>query len=170
MADRVSDPPSLPAWPPFDLFAHPVPANKGRKGRPQHAPTPENLGKIIQLYAEGRTDAEVAAALLISIDTMKRHYFASEDLRRVRRNARLFMEGELLARLNQQSLAGKTSATEKLLKRIEKAALGPAPSVAKSKKAKGLKETRIDQARHAGATDKGWGELIGPESRPLSTH
>lgn len=112
-----------PGWLPFDLLGDPVPANKGEKARPQHAPSAENLEKAVLLYAHRKTDAEVAAALGISIPTLKRHYFSNDELRTIRRNARAFLEGELLARLNRDSLAGKTGATEKLLKRLDKAGL-----------------------------------------------
>lgn len=112
-----------PGWLPFDLLGEPVPANKGMKGRPQHAPSPENLAKAVLLYAMRKTDAEVAAALGITVPTLKAHYFSNSELRAIRRNARAFVEGELLARLNRDSLGGKTGATEKLLKRLDKAGL-----------------------------------------------
>ncbi|WP_100867094.1 hypothetical protein [Novosphingobium kunmingense] len=112
-----------PGWLPFDLLGQPVPPNKGCKGRPQHVPTAENLEKAVLLYAQRKSDADVAAALGISIPTLKEHYFSTRELQAIRRNARAFVEGELLARLNRDSLAGKTGATEKLLKRLDKAGL-----------------------------------------------
>lgn len=112
-----------PGWLPFDLLGHPVPRNKGERSRPEHAVTTENLEKAVLLYALRKTDAEVAAGLGISIPTLKKHYFSNAELQSIRRNARAFVEGELLARLNRDSLAGKTGATEKLLKRLDKAGL-----------------------------------------------
>lgn len=154
-----------PGWLPFDLLGNPVPANKGCKARPQHAPTPENLEKIMLLYAAGKTDGECAAAIGITIPTMKRHYFSSPELQLVRRNAHLVVEAELLARLNAKSKEGSVSATEKLMKRIDKARLGPAVPVAKAKKAKlGKKEQQVEDARYAGLGDKGWGPLLNPAS------
>jgi hypothetical protein len=124
LVDSKNQTGDVPKWLPFDLLGQAVPANKGQRARPQHAPTAENLEKAVLLYALGRKDAEVASAVGISIPTLKRHYFSSPDLQRVRRSARMFFEGELLARLNRDSLAGKTGATEKLLKRLDKAGLG----------------------------------------------
>lgn len=112
-----------PGWLPFDLLGAPVPANKGMKGKPQHAVSPENLVKAILLYAMRRTDLEVASALGITIPTLKKYYFSNSELQSIRRNARAFVEGELLARLNRDSLNGKTGATDKLLKRLDKAGL-----------------------------------------------
>lgn len=149
---------------PFDLLGHPVPANKGCKGRPQHAPTAENLEKIVLTYAMGGSDADAAAAIGVSIDTMKLHYFASPELQRLRRNARAITEAELLGRLNEQSKAGKVAATEKLLKRLDKARLGPVPvAQPKAKKAKGLKEQRAEAAKYAGVGDESWGSLLHPK-------
>lgn len=149
---------------PFDLLGQAVPANKGCKARPQHAPTAENLEKAVVLYGLGRKDADVAAALGISIPTLKRHYFSSPDLQAARRNAAMMLEGELVQRLMEQSKAGKVAATEKLLKRLDKSRLGPAPMVqAKAKKPKGLKEERIERALAAGQEDQSWGTLLHPK-------
>lgn len=153
-----------PGWLPFDLLGHPVPANKGAKARPMHAPTAENLEKAVLLYGMHKSDADVAAALGISIPTLKKHYFASPELQKIRRAAKAFVEGELIARLNEASKAGKVGATEKLLKRLDKAALGPSidTKAPKAKKVKGVKEERRDRAFAAGLEDKGWSDLIGP--------
>lgn len=137
-----------PGWLPFDLLGQPVPKNKGCKGRPQHVATAENLEKAVLLYAMRKTDAEVAAALGITVPTLKAHYFSRAELQSIRRNARAFVEGELLARLSRDSLAGKTGATEKLLKRLDKAGLSALSERIKDRgkpdKAKpiGIKEAR----------------------------
>lgn len=169
MAGDVSSKGGASRWLPFDLLGHPVPANKGEKGRPQHAPAPEILEKIILMMGMGRSERECAAAVGLSIDTMKRHYFVHPEVQRAKQHAGLVLEGELLLRLNQQSLDGKTSATEKLLKRLDKSRLGPAPvAPSKAKKRKGVKEERIDAAWDAGREDDGWGPLLHGESgKPL---
>ena len=150
------------SWLPFDLLGHPVPANKGAKARPQHAPTAENLEKLVLLYGMGKSDAACASAIGVSIPTMKKYYFASPELQRVRRNAQLYLEGELLARLNRQSLDGNTSATEKLFKRLDKARLGEvAPAPAKPKRRKGLKDERREAAYEAGQNTD-WADLLPP--------
>lgn len=169
----AKDVPSLsdgPGWLPFDLLGQPVPANKGCKGRPQHAPTAENLEKLILLYAAGKTDAECAASVGATIPTMKRHYFASAELRKVRQNAAVVVEGEMLSRLNAQSKAGNTSATEKLMKRIDKARLGPVLVAPPKKKKLGKKEQRSAEAKYAGAGTEEWGGLLNGEAGPHPGH
>ncbi|MED5546116.1 MAG: hypothetical protein VYD90_12775 [Pseudomonadota bacterium] len=161
MSDEVSGKGGAPAWLPFDLLGHPVPANKGAKARPQHAPSAENLEKIIILLGMGRSEADCAAAIGLSVPTMKKHYFSHAEVRKAKRHAGLVLEAELLARLNEQSLAGKTSATEKLLKRLDKARLGPVPTAqTRASKRKGVKEERRDAAYDAGRGDDGWGPLL----------
>ena len=165
MSDEVSGKRGQAGWLPFDLLGHPVPANKGEKARPQHAPRAENLEKIILLLGMGRSEADCAAAIGLSLPTMKKHYFSHPQVRLAKRHASVVLEGELLARLNAESLAGKTSATEKLLKRLDKARLGPAPvAPTKAKKRKGVKEQRRDAAYDAGVGDDDWGPLLHGDS------
>lgn len=125
-------------------------------------PTAENLEKLVLLFGMGRTEVDCAAAIGVSVPTMRKHYFSNPDLKRAKRHAGLLLEAELLQRLNQQSIDGKTSATEKLLKRLDKSRLGPAPmhTNSKVKKRKGLKEERQDAAWDAGREDTGWGPLL----------
>ncbi len=166
MTDEVSGKRGGPGWLPFDLLGHPVPPNKGERGRDQHVPTAENLEKLVLLFGMGRTEVDCAAAIGVSVPTMRKHYFSSPELKRAKRHAGLLLEAELLQRLNQQSIDGKTSATEKLLKRLDKSRLGPTPIAApKSKTRKGVKEERRDAAWDAGREDSGWGPLLhGPGS------
>lgn len=168
VSDDVSGKGKRLGWLPFDLLGHPVSANKGEKARPQHAPSTENLEKIILLLGMGRSEADCAAAIGLSVPTMKKHYFSHPEVRLAKRHAALVVEGELLRRLNEQSLAGKTAATEKLLKRLDKAQLGPVPvKPTKVKKRKGVKEERREAAYDAGLSDDGWGPLLHGDSGAL---
>jgi hypothetical protein len=161
VSSDVSSKSGRSGWLPFDLLGHPVPPNKGERGRDQHVPTAENLEKLVLLFGMGRTEVDCAAAIGVSVPTMRKHYFSNPDLKRAKRHAGLRLEAELLQRLNQQSIDGKTSATEKLLKRLDKSRLGPAPvSPTKSTKRKGVKEERRDAAWDAGREDNGWGPLL----------
>lgn len=62
--------------PAFDLLGDPIPPNRGKRGRPQHVPTKENGNKIMLLLAQGWTDIRIAAAIGITVPTLKRHYFS----------------------------------------------------------------------------------------------
>lgn len=165
MGGRKSAEAGRPGWLPFDLLGHPVPPNKGCRGKPQHVPTAENLEKAVLLYANKATDGEVAAALQISVPTLKLHYLSRSELRQIRRNAKAVVEAELLARLNEQSKAGNVGATEKLLKRMDKAQLGAVPATPAKPKAKpkGVKEQQVERAWAAGLEDQNWGSLLHPK-------
>ncbi|WP_408585932.1 hypothetical protein [Novosphingobium sp.] len=152
---------------PFDLLGDPVPVNKGCRGRPQHAKNPEIFESMIRCFGLGWSEARVARAHRLAIQTMNDHYFSTPEERKARQAATDLYEAELLARLDHQSRSGKTAATAHLLKRYDKARLGATPDAPKrKKKPKGLKETRREDAWTAGAGDADWGELIGPQTRP----
>lgn len=162
---KVSEVRQALGWFPTDLLGHPVPANKGAKARPQHAPTAENLEKAMLLYATGRSDAEVAAAVGITPPTLRRHYFSSPELKRLRRSARMVVEGQVLHALARAIADGKVAAIDKMLKRLDKSALGVIAPVLKKAK-KGIKEQRVEDARYAGAGDEEWGGLLGTSGLP----
>lgn len=158
-----------PGWLPFDLLGHPVPANKGQRGRPRHAYDTEIYESLIRCFGLGWSEARVARAHGMSIPTMNAYYFSTREEQRAKRSALDLYEAELLARLDAQSRAGKTAATDKLLKRFDKARLGAspdAPAPTKAKKRKGLKQERRENAWAAGKGDSDWGDLIGPQTRP----
>ena len=163
--NKVSEAGAGIGWFPTDLLGHPVPANKGAKARPQHAPTAENLEIAMLLYAEGRTDADVAAAIGITPPTLRRHYFSSPELKRIRRSARMVVQGQLLLALAKAVAEGKVAAIDKMLKRMDKVALGVIGPVVKAAK-KGLKEKRVEEGRYAGAGDEEWGPLLGTSGLP----
>lgn len=70
----------------FDLFGEPLRRNAGKRGRPEHQPTKENINKIILLLAQGWTNERIAGAIGITIPTLKRHYFSVLKTRDVARD------------------------------------------------------------------------------------
>jgi hypothetical protein len=70
----------------FDLFGDPVPANRGRRGRPQHIPTQENRNKVSMLLALGWNNERIAASLRITPPSLRRHYFSELKFREVARD------------------------------------------------------------------------------------
>ena len=70
----------------FDLFGDPIPDNWGKRGRPQHVPTKENVSKVTMLVALGWGNERVAGALDITLPTFRKHYFSL--VKRLRRTAR----------------------------------------------------------------------------------
>ena len=168
MAKRVSGKGDGPGWLPFDLLGNPVPANKGCRGRPQHAYNIEIFRSLVRCFGMGWSEARVAAGPPPDVKNMNRHYFPTIAERRIKQAAIDLWEAELLGRLDHQSRSGKTAATAQLLKRFDKSRIGTQPEIpaAAKKKAKGLKQERRDAAWTAGAEDKAWDDLIGPATRP----
>jgi hypothetical protein len=65
----------------FDLLGDPIPQGYGKRGRPPHIRTKENSNKIILLLAQGWPDQRIAAAIGITIPTLKKHYFSELKVR-----------------------------------------------------------------------------------------
>lgn len=57
-----------------DLFGDPVPLNRGRRGRPEHIPTSENVNKVRMLLALGWASKRIATALGVTQPTLRKHY------------------------------------------------------------------------------------------------
>ncbi len=73
----------------FDLFGVPVRERRDVAGRPSHEPTDANRNKIMLLFALGWKAKMVAAAMMLSMPTFRKHYFseikqASDALLRVK--------------------------------------------------------------------------------------
>jgi hypothetical protein len=70
----------------LDLFGDPVPDNWGKRGRPQHIRTLENINKITMLVALGWGNERIATAMDITLPTFRKHYFSL--VKRLRATAR----------------------------------------------------------------------------------
>jgi hypothetical protein len=91
----------------LDLFGDPVPANWGQRGRPEHIPTQKNRNRVSMLVALGWSNKRIAAALFVTLPTLRKHYFSElkfRDVARDRLNANLatrlwalFMDGNVAA-------------------------------------------------------------------------
>lgn len=91
----------------FDLFGDPVPANWGQRGRPEHVASQQNRNRVSMLVALGWSNVRIAQAMLITLPTLRKHYFSELKFREVARdrlNANLatklwalFMEGNVAA-------------------------------------------------------------------------
>jgi hypothetical protein len=101
----------------LDLLGDPVPPGFGKRGRPQHMPTVENRKKVILLAAFDRNEDQIAAALSVSVPTLKKHYF--RELR-ARLEARQRLEGKLLLSLIDQVEKGNVSAANNLYARLDR--------------------------------------------------
>ncbi|WP_316234647.1 hypothetical protein [Bradyrhizobium sp. SZCCHNR1020] len=70
----------------FDLFGDPVPANWGQRGRPEHIPTQQNRNRVSMLVALGWSNSRIAAALYVTVPTLRKHYFSELKFREVARD------------------------------------------------------------------------------------
>jgi hypothetical protein len=70
----------------FDLFGDPVPANRGQRGRPEHIPTHQNRNRVSMLVALGLSNKRIAAALFVTLPTLRKHYFSELKYRDVARD------------------------------------------------------------------------------------
>ena len=104
----------------FDLFGDPVPASRGRKGRPAHVPTTENRRFVQLALACGHDEPMIAAALRITERTLTRHYFHELE---GRRTARLRLDMKNLGAIVAEVEKGNVSAMAQLDRRLAREAM-----------------------------------------------
>jgi hypothetical protein len=124
-----------------NLFGDLLPPNWGMRGRPQHVRSDENANKIMHGLSQGWPDARIAAALGISVPTMKRYYFAVLKMRDVARD-KIEMEG--LAKLWALGREGNVAAMKEYFRRFD-AAVGDVFSADVEKEARKLGKKERDR-------------------------
>lgn len=92
----------------FDLFGDPVPENWGRRGRPQHIPTRENINKVTMLVALGWGNERIASSMDITLPTFRKHYFSL--VKRLRSTARDRLDASFAMHLWKQVQEGNVGA------------------------------------------------------------
>lgn len=100
-----------------DLFGDPIPASRGKRGRPAHVPTAENRRFVQVSLACGYGEAVIAAALRINERTLNRHYFHELE---GKRSARLRLEMKNMGKLVEQVDGGSVAAMSLLDKKLER--------------------------------------------------
>lgn len=100
-----------------DLYGDPVPASRGKRGRPPHLPTAENRRFVQLCLVFDKSDAEIAAGLGITERTLHRHYFHELAGRAA---ARLKLEMKVMGAMVEQATAGKPAAAAFVDRKIEK--------------------------------------------------
>ena len=100
-----------------DLFGDPVPASRGKRGRPPHVPTAENRRFVQLALACGHSEDEIAAALRITTKTLNRHYFHELE---GKASARIRLDMKNMDALVRQVEAGKTAAMAQLDRKLER--------------------------------------------------
>jgi hypothetical protein len=155
----------------FDLLGDPIPENWGKRGRPAHIPTHQNRNKIRVLLAFGWSNKEIAKALRITTETMRKHYFV--ELRQ-RDEARPALKAKAVMMIFDAAESGNVAAMKELQRLLEMGdrqraaeAFGDyAPDEAPRILKIGKKEAADRDAETAGE-GTGWGaDLLGPAGRP----
>ncbi|MBW8911011.1 MAG: hypothetical protein JF564_03770 [Sphingomonas sp.] len=100
-----------------DLFGDPVPASRGKKGRPPHLPTAENRRFVQVALACGRIEEDIAKALRITQRTLNKHYFHELS---GKASARMRLEMKNMTAMVEQVEKGNVSAMSLLAKRLDK--------------------------------------------------
>jgi hypothetical protein len=148
-----------------DLFGEPVTLPKEGRGRPAISWDRVTANRVLLCFVRGWTLKKTAVHIGLSVPTLRKVYF-SEVAKRTSAAER--MEMRQLERLNDQAEGGNVGAEKELARRIEALRMRDASAkYAAEPKAKrppklGKKDQRKLAARHAGAGDQDWGELLVP--------
>jgi hypothetical protein len=148
----------------FDLFGDPVPANHGKRGRPEHVPTQDNRNTISMLLALDWSNERIANALNITPPTLRKHY--SSQLR-LRHAARDRLEAKTAMTFWQQFQGGNTGAGREFVRLVERndMAVGLQPRAAapaaEADNARKLgKKEQLNREAQTAHQDTGWGGLL----------
>lgn len=127
----------------LDLFGDPVPANWGQRGRPEHIASQQNRNRVSMLVALGWSNQRIAAAMLITLPTLRKHYFSELRFRDVARDR---LNANLATKLWALFMDGNVAAGKEFRKFLEvndrmevEAAMGSQPSPADKAPAEGKK-------------------------------
>lgn len=101
----------------FDLFGDPVPANWGKRGRPEHVASQLNRNRVSMLVALGWSNERVAAAMFVTQPTLRKHYFSELKHRAVARDR---LDAHLAMKLWDQVQAGNVGAMKEFQKLLER--------------------------------------------------
>jgi hypothetical protein len=149
----------------FDLFGDPVPANRGKRGRPEHIPAQVNRNKVSMLLAFGWSNERIARALGVTLPTLRKHYFFEL---RFRDDARDRLDAKVAMTLWDQFQAGNTGAGREFNRLVERndmafgrRAVGVAtPSVEAQKPEKLGKKDRAKRDAQTAHEGTEWGALL----------
>ena len=150
----------------FDLFGDPVPANRGKRGRPEHVPTQENRNKVNMLLAYGWSNDRIASSLNITAKTLRKHYLPEL---RFRDAARDRLDAKVAMTLWEQFQAGSSAAGREFLRHLERNDLAfgrgmvnaPAAEASDPEAGKKLgKKEALNRDAQTGHEGTGWAALL----------
>jgi hypothetical protein len=101
----------------LDLFGEPVPDGWGGRGRPAHVASQQNRNRVSMLVALGWSNKRIAAALFVTLPTLRKHYFSELKFREVARDR---LDATLATKLWDLFLAGNVAAGKEFRKLVER--------------------------------------------------
>lgn len=101
----------------LDLFGEAVPANWGERGRPQHIASQQNRNRVSMLVALGWSNVRIAAALFVTLPTLRKHYFSELKFRDVARDR---LNATMATKLWDLFLSGNVAAGKEFRDFVEK--------------------------------------------------
>lgn len=143
-----------------DLFGDPVPASRGKKGRPPHVPTPENRRFVQLSLACGHGEDAIAAALRITTKTLKRHYFHELS---GKHQARMRLDMMAMGKLVEQVQAGNVAAMalfERKMERLRLREMAPVIKIAAPKASPIGKKEEQRLAAYTAGKDTSWADVL----------
>lgn len=154
----------------FDLFGMPFEARGGKRGRPEHVASPENINKIKMLLSLGWNNERIANALGISQPTLRKNYFQVLKLERAIARDQMVMAQMMKAwELISSGNVGAFKVFDRLVERndamvADRAFRGDEPAAAPSERL-GKKELAQRAAEDAENNDT-WGGDLAFRGRP----
>lgn len=155
----------------LDLFGDPLPANWGMRGRPEHVASQQNRNKVSMLVALGWSNERIAAALFVTIPTLRKHYFSELKFRAVARDR---LDASLAMKLWDQVQSGNVGAMKEFQKFVERNDLmlygqTARPVVEKPAKEPKLgKKAEAERAAHQPDVGSPMGELMARRQQSMN--
>lgn len=152
----------------LDLFGEAVPANWGERGRPQHIASQQNRNRVSMLVALGWSNARIAAALFVTLPTLRKHYFSELKFRDVARDR---LNATMATKLWDLFMSGNVAAGKEFRDFIEKNDLmlyGQTERPAKPKATKLGKKEEAALAAHQPDRGNRLGDLMARRQDPVN--
>lgn len=153
----------------LDLFGDPIPEGFGKRGRPPHVPTERNRNKVMVLLAVGWLPKRIAAALGVTMPTLRKHYFFELRSRGVMLDR---LKAAHLTTLLEQMRAGNIQAVKemgRIIDRTDAALFGIGADQADDDGDEVSAPTKLGKKEQAAIAAKGAGEGSewGDDLKPL---
>ncbi|MEM7301907.1 MAG: helix-turn-helix domain-containing protein [Pseudomonadota bacterium] len=149
----------------FDLFGQPIAEPEDGRGRPAHEPTEEMFNKISRLKAAGMTHEQIAQAVQLSENTVRKYYLRALE------NGAALAKAELIGHLWESAERGVVGAIRTLREILDAGEAAPpmpkgGSALTPEKVEKlGKKAQLIEDAKNV---PEDWDRLLNKDSSPVN--